>query len=338
VHGLDPRRSLALGILVNTRGLTELVILGIGRQLGVLDAELFGLMVIMALVTTAAAGPLLDVFYPDRLVQRDLALAQRSATGAMTVVTDLPPPDPRTGPRTDPRPPPDWDALLAISRDLAASAAQGHVLLSRLLPLPAGVGVGSLALLASEVDDVARAGTAVAGAHVTASPNVVRAADPAAELRAQIDRVNADWLVTAADGAPAGVAADVVGVPPGPAPAPGPVLLAGRDPSAWEVAVRLAQARGVPLQVSAGGATRQLTDVARRYGLLVSPLADGTATVVVCDPHRTIPAPGTPGGGATHPPTTVIVTPGGPRRHHGLAERASRLVTPDPGQLIEERS
>jgi Kef-type K+ transport system membrane component KefB len=57
--GLSPRESRALGLLMNTRGLTELIILNTAVQLGVLDSQMFTMMVIMALVTTALAGPLL---------------------------------------------------------------------------------------------------------------------------------------------------------------------------------------------------------------------------------------------------------------------------------------
>jgi K+:H+ antiporter len=48
-----------LAVLVNTRGLTELVILLVGLELGLLSTELFTLMVFMALATTAMTGPLL---------------------------------------------------------------------------------------------------------------------------------------------------------------------------------------------------------------------------------------------------------------------------------------
>jgi Kef-type K+ transport system membrane component KefB len=64
-QGLPARESLALGVLMNTRGLTELVVLNIGRDLGVLDGPLFTLLVIMAVVTTVATSPLLDVVKPD---------------------------------------------------------------------------------------------------------------------------------------------------------------------------------------------------------------------------------------------------------------------------------
>jgi Kef-type K+ transport system membrane component KefB len=54
--GLTWREAVTVGALMNTRGATELVILNIGVALGVLDGTLFTIMVLMALVTTAAAG------------------------------------------------------------------------------------------------------------------------------------------------------------------------------------------------------------------------------------------------------------------------------------------
>lgn len=57
--GLTSEDSQAVGWLMNTRGLTELVILNVGLGLGVISQTLFTLMVVMALVTTAMAGPLL---------------------------------------------------------------------------------------------------------------------------------------------------------------------------------------------------------------------------------------------------------------------------------------
>ncbi|TMM32907.1 MAG: cation/H(+) antiporter [Actinobacteria bacterium] len=59
ILGFSWSESSALGLLMNTRGLTELVILNAAVGLGVLDGQMFTMMVIMALVTTALAGPLL---------------------------------------------------------------------------------------------------------------------------------------------------------------------------------------------------------------------------------------------------------------------------------------
>jgi len=61
VVGQSWRDSLAIGALMNTRGLMELIVLNIGKDLGVLDDRIFAMLVIMALVTTFMTGPLLDL-------------------------------------------------------------------------------------------------------------------------------------------------------------------------------------------------------------------------------------------------------------------------------------
>jgi Kef-type K+ transport system membrane component KefB len=70
LSGLSWRDSYAVGLLMNTRGLTELVILNIGLSLGVLDRRLFTMMVLMALTTTAMASPLLPRYLRDRYLAR----------------------------------------------------------------------------------------------------------------------------------------------------------------------------------------------------------------------------------------------------------------------------
>jgi Kef-type K+ transport system membrane component KefB len=57
--GLDWRDSAALGILMNTRGLVELIVLNIGLDLGVIAPRLFTMLVIMAIVTTLMTSPIL---------------------------------------------------------------------------------------------------------------------------------------------------------------------------------------------------------------------------------------------------------------------------------------
>jgi Kef-type K+ transport system membrane component KefB len=63
--GLGWRTSSALGILMNTRGLMELIVLNIGLDLGVISPTLFAMMVVMALVTTLATTPVLHFLKPD---------------------------------------------------------------------------------------------------------------------------------------------------------------------------------------------------------------------------------------------------------------------------------
>jgi Kef-type K+ transport system membrane component KefB/nucleotide-binding universal stress UspA family protein len=68
--GLDWRESTALGVLMNCRGLTELVILNIGLDLGVIPPTLFAMLVIMALVTTIMTTPALSLAYPTRVLDQ----------------------------------------------------------------------------------------------------------------------------------------------------------------------------------------------------------------------------------------------------------------------------
>ncbi|MBX3413374.1 MAG: cation:proton antiporter [Pirellulales bacterium] len=63
--GLPWRESAALGALMNTRGLMELIVLNIGLDLGVISPTLFAMMVIMALVTTATTAPVLQWLVPS---------------------------------------------------------------------------------------------------------------------------------------------------------------------------------------------------------------------------------------------------------------------------------
>src|SRR6185436_14248651 len=57
LSGLRWRDSAALGVLMNTRGLVELIVLNMGLDLGVLTARLFTMLVIMAVVTTMMTSP-----------------------------------------------------------------------------------------------------------------------------------------------------------------------------------------------------------------------------------------------------------------------------------------
>jgi Kef-type K+ transport system membrane component KefB len=64
LSGLPWRESLAVGVLVNTRGLVELVILNVGLDLHIISPLLFSMMVIMALVTTLMTAPLIGRILP----------------------------------------------------------------------------------------------------------------------------------------------------------------------------------------------------------------------------------------------------------------------------------
>jgi nucleotide-binding universal stress UspA family protein len=78
VCGMGWREASTVGILMNTRGLMELVILNIGLTEGVITPAVFAMMVIMALVTTALTTPVLHWIYPASRFAADEALAKAS--------------------------------------------------------------------------------------------------------------------------------------------------------------------------------------------------------------------------------------------------------------------
>jgi len=148
--GTSPRGAAVLATLVNTRGLTEIVILTVGLQEHVLDPALYSLMIVMALVTTTMTGPLLDWCYPRSLVARDVAEAERAALSergghAVLVV----PAGPTAG-----------SPLVRLATELADGKAE--VTVAHLWPYPAArleVGLG----LSAKLADMAGTLTALEG-------------------------------------------------------------------------------------------------------------------------------------------------------------------------------
>jgi Kef-type K+ transport system membrane component KefB len=73
LSGLSPSESSVIGVLMNTRGLMELIVLNIGFDLGFIPQHVFTMLVIMALATTFMTAPLLRLALPrvhHRLVAR----------------------------------------------------------------------------------------------------------------------------------------------------------------------------------------------------------------------------------------------------------------------------
>jgi Kef-type K+ transport system membrane component KefB len=63
LHGEDQRTAMAVGALMNARGLMELIILTIGLQRGIITTTLYSIMVVMAILTTLMASPLFEWVY-----------------------------------------------------------------------------------------------------------------------------------------------------------------------------------------------------------------------------------------------------------------------------------
>jgi Kef-type K+ transport system membrane component KefB len=79
VAGIPWRNALAIGVLMNTRGLMQLVILNLGFELGVINQALFSMMVVMAIVTTLLTTPLMEWINPVREQRVESAAASSKA-------------------------------------------------------------------------------------------------------------------------------------------------------------------------------------------------------------------------------------------------------------------
>jgi Kef-type K+ transport system membrane component KefB len=66
IAGFDGRSSAVIGVLMNTRGLTELIVLNLALEKGVISDALFAMLVIMAVVTTLITGPMLKFLDPRK--------------------------------------------------------------------------------------------------------------------------------------------------------------------------------------------------------------------------------------------------------------------------------
>jgi Kef-type K+ transport system membrane component KefB len=81
--GQSWKDSLSIGVLMNTRGLMQLIVLNIGYDLGILTPEIFAMMVLMALVTTFMTGPALDLInwlMKEKAEKKDVAVKMDSET------------------------------------------------------------------------------------------------------------------------------------------------------------------------------------------------------------------------------------------------------------------
>jgi len=75
--GMGWREASSLGVLMNTRGLMELIVLNIGLDMKVISPTLFAMMVLMALATTIATAPLLKLLWPEAQREAERALDEK---------------------------------------------------------------------------------------------------------------------------------------------------------------------------------------------------------------------------------------------------------------------
>jgi Kef-type K+ transport system membrane component KefB len=146
--GFKLRDSAAIGTLMNTRGLTELIVLNIGLDLGVISTQLFTMLVVMALVTTFMAGPVLRLLDPrhelSEPVEEELRRARRATQEEIKV------PVPTRSIMVAAQDPANLETLLALAEPLAKATPPREIIIAEAV-VPDRFVTGAL----RDVDEVA---------------------------------------------------------------------------------------------------------------------------------------------------------------------------------------
>ena len=136
VTGLGWRESAVIGTLMNTRGLTELIVLNLALEKGVISEALFAMLVIMALITTFMAGPVLHLLDPRNEygapVEEELEEARKVSQDLSTI------PIPERAILVAPQTEGSLPQLVALAEPLARSQPPRELILARLVQPPRG--------------------------------------------------------------------------------------------------------------------------------------------------------------------------------------------------------
>jgi Kef-type K+ transport system membrane component KefB len=315
--GFRTRAAAVIGTLMNTRGLTELIVLNLALEKGVISDALFAMLVLMALVTTFMAGPLLRLLDPKNELgaplEEEFEEARRQSQAEFPAV--LPPEEAIVlAPQTD--------AAVAQMRSLAEPLARSEppreLILAQVVRPPRGAEMrgglqteNKLLTEASRKVDVARRELIEGG--IAARAIAFSSVDPGADLSRLAtseevalvlidgrrpllgDRVPRGDVGTVLREAPCDVAVlvarDDQSVEPGPGrPVVVPFGGAEHDWAALELGAWVASSMDAPLRLlGAAGETDERTRVTRLLGdagLLVQQYAGIAAEPVVAEPGR----------------------------------------------------
>ena len=141
VSGFDWRASAVIGTLMNTRGLTELIVLNLALDSGAISSALFAALVIMAIVTTLMAGPLLKLLDPRNQygtgVEDEFAEAARAARREHPTMV-VPERSILVAPQTDAA----LEQLVALAEPLTRSEPSHELIIARLVAPPRAADAG----------------------------------------------------------------------------------------------------------------------------------------------------------------------------------------------------
>jgi Kef-type K+ transport system membrane component KefB len=316
LSGLQWRESAVIGTLMNTRGLTELIVLNLALEKGVISEALFASLVIMALFTTFLTGPLLKLLDPKNRygapVEEELEDARRMSSAEFP---DLPVPERSilVAPQSDAA----LGQLIGLAEPLARSEPPRELIIARLVRPPRGADVrGGLQTenkrLREANDQVAFARLELAQKSIAARAVAFSSANPGADLSRLAKVEEVDLLLVdgrrplLGEGVPRGdvgvvlqeaecdvavlVAREGEAVRPGPDAA---VLVpfggAEHDWAALELGAWIAAATGAPLRMLGAAGQSDEKSAGRLLGdasLLVQQYAGISAEPVMAEPGR----------------------------------------------------
>ncbi len=310
------REAGVLGALMNTRGLTELIVLNLALSMGVISSALFTALVLMALVTTFMAGPIMRLLDPQNSfgeapeTQLALAVSEPAAPRQPAVPEHSILVAPQTAAAVA--------QLLALAKPLARSEPPRELILARLIRPPRGSGVrGGLqteARLVSEAaDQVAKVREDLQREGLPSRGVAITSADPGHDLTRlcrdeQIslvlldgrrpllgDGIPREEVGTVLSDAPCDVAVLVAreGVEIAPGPGCSVMVPFGGDDYDWaalELASTIAASTGAPLQILGSAAKRKdgrdASGLLANASLVVQQFAAVTVEPVLADPGR----------------------------------------------------
>jgi Kef-type K+ transport system membrane component KefB len=160
VTGFDWRASAVIGTLMNTRGLTELIVLNLALSAGAISNALFAALVLMAIVTTLMTGPLMKLLDPRNEfgsdIEDEFAEAARLAANEHPEL-QVPERSILVAPQTDAA----LGQLIALAEPLARSRPPRELIIARPVQPTRGAGAGVRGGLQTENLKLERASHAI---------------------------------------------------------------------------------------------------------------------------------------------------------------------------------
>ncbi len=361
VTGFGVRASGVIGTLMNTRGLTELIVLNLALEKGVISSALFASLVLMALATTFMAGPLLALLDPGNKfgqpVEEELEVARALAAEDESAT---PPPERSilVAPQSDGA----LAQLVALSEPLADSEPKRELILARLLPPPRSAAAGVRGGLQTESLMLAEATAQLDGVRAemrsrgTAARTLAFISSQAAhDLDRLLGKEEVDLVITDGrrpllgggvprgdvgsllENAPCDVAVLVSNsdgvVTPGPsAPVVVPFGGAEHDWAALELGAWMASAMDAPLKLmGAAGDTDEGARVSRLLadaGLLIQRFAGVSSEPLITEPGRDAVVAAARGAGL------LVIGLSERWREEGLGETRSEIASAAPAPVL----